>query len=345
MDWNNYKRNFHHYAKFHNKNDAYIELCLRYAKRLYESRLPVIYDQIHFSKLVGYKLDYLIKVSNSQEPFYREFQIPKKNKDKYRKISEPLPNLKAIQRWILDEILYKLEPSSYSKAFRKGYSIKDNARFHRKQNKVMSMDIQDYFSSITAKSVYSFFRNIGYAKDVSSMIANVCTLNDSLPQGAPTSPMLSNLITIQLDKRIAGYAIKNNIRYTRYADDLSFSGNFDEGKTIKVIKAILKSEGFKINESKTRVRKQNQQQEVTGIVVNEKLQAPRKYRKAFRQNVYYIKKFGLDSHLKFTGEENSEIGYLYKLLGMANFILNTNQNDIKVKEDYEYLQTLLSDYK
>ncbi|WP_146550819.1 retron St85 family RNA-directed DNA polymerase [Rummeliibacillus suwonensis] len=344
MEWEEYKSKFYHYASFEGKDPDYIDNCLNYAEKLFNKGLPVIYDQLHLSLLVGYEEIYLIKVSNSQDSFYRKFDILKKNKRDYRTISEPLPNLKNIQRWILSEILSKLKPSEYSKAFRPGLSIKDNARFHRKQKKLLTVDIKDYFGSIDFKKVFIFFRNLGYSKQVSVMLANICTLNNGLPQGAPTSPMLSNLITKNLDQRIAGFSKKNNLRYTRYADDLTFSGDFNEGHVIEFVKEVFKSEGFTINDSKTRVRKRNQRQEVTGIVVNEKMQASRSYRRDFRQQMYYIKKYGLDSHVNNI-EGGDTLKYLYHLLGMANFIININPNNQETKEDYHYLKDLLQKLK
>src|SRR5690625_28519 len=340
MNWNQYKNDFFHYAKYNGKSQEYVDVCLTYAKRLFEQNIPIIYDQYHLSLLVGYKLEYLIKVSNSSKHFYRSFQVPKHGNNEFRLISEPLPNLKDIQKWILNSILNQLEPSPYSKAFRKGYSIKDNAKFHKGQKKVLTMDIKNYFGSIKYSNVYSFFRELSYTKSVAVMLSNICTLNDALPQGSPTSPMLANLITRNLDKRIAKYAIKNKIRYTRYADDITMSGDFDVGTVIRVVKSISKSEGFKINDGKTRVRTQNQQQEVTGIVVNEKLQAPRKYRRDLRQNIYYIEKHGFQSHVDFIGAKD-KIAYLYTLIGMANFIININPLDEEAIENYNYLKELL----
>jgi RNA-directed DNA polymerase len=344
MNWQEYKSKFYHYAIFKGKNHEYINSCLNYAENLFKKGVPVIYDQKHLSLLVGYEEIYLIKVSNSQELFYREFKILKKNKMDYRTISEPLPNLKNIQRWILIEILNKLEPSEYSKAFRPNYSIKDNAKFHKKQKKVLTIDIKNYFESIGYNRVFVFFRNLGYNKQVSVMLASICTLDNGLPQGAPTSPMLSNLITKKLDRRIAGFTKKQNIRYTRYADDLTFSGDFDEGYVIRFTKSILDSEGFAINDSKTRVRLRNQRQEVTGIVVNEKMQASRSYRRDFRKEMYYVKRYGLESHVNSI-KAGSKINYLYHLLGMANFIININPNDEETKENFYYLKELLLKYK
>ncbi|MCH5138168.1 retron St85 family RNA-directed DNA polymerase [Clostridiaceae bacterium UIB06] len=338
MKWETYKKNFSKLAKENNFTDEFIHESLLYAKNLYDKNVPIIYDQIHLSRLLGFSEEYLYGASNKPKKFYRYFEIPKKSGGS-RKIAEPLPNLKEIQRWILEEILYKFKVSEYSKAYIKGRSIRDNARFHRGQKMVLSMDITDYFNSIRFKRVYRFFYEIGYKAHVSVMLANLCCLNHSLPQGASTSPALSNLITIKLDNRIAGFAKKNKIRYTRYADDMTFSGEFDCGMVIKFVKRVLLEEGFSLNDVKTRVRYCYEKQEVTGIIVNEKLQAPISLRKKLRQDMYYIEKYGLNSHLSKT--KNTKANYLKHLLGIANFILFINPRDEDTKKYIEKLHLLL----
>lgn len=338
MKWETYKKKFSKLAKENNFTDDFINESLLYAKNLFDKNVPIIYDQIHLSRLLGFSEQYLYGVSNDSTKFYRYFEIPKKSGG-IRKIAEPLPNLKEIQRWILEEILYKFKVSDYSKAYVKGRSIKDNARFHRGQKMVLSMDIADYFNSIKFNKVYGLFYKIGYKVDVSVMLASLCCLNRSLPQGASTSPALSNLITVKLDNRISGFAKKNNIRYTRYADDMTFSGEFDCGMIIKFVKRVLLEEGFSLNETKTRVRYYYEKQEVTGIIVNKKLQAPISLRKKLRQDMYYIEKYGLNSHLSKT--KNTKANYIKHLLGIANFILFINPKDEDTKEYIEKLHLLL----
>ncbi len=350
MDWIEYKSKFTYLAKYHNYDDNYIGKCLNYAKTLFDQNLPIIYDLDHLANLVGYNKLYIMKVCNAQNLFYREFKIPKKREGEFRKISEPLPNLKQIQRWILDNILYKVDPSPHAKAYRLGYSIKDNAKFHRKQKTVLTMDIENYFGTIDYRMVFTLFKNLGYSKFISTILSNLCIMDNCLPQGAPTSAMLSNLVTKKIDDDIVYYAKKHKIRYTRYADDLTFSGDIKEDKLIKFVNKILKSYGFIVNENKTRTRYQSQQQEVTGIVVNEKLQAARVYRREFRKNMYYVKAFGLENHLSFLEKNNKKevykpINYIYHLLGKANFIKHVNPNEEQINEDIEFLKTLLKSYK
>ena len=209
MEWEKYSEKFTFTAEKNGYTQDTIDSLLNYAKKLYDQDLPIIFDQRHLSLLVGYKEDFLYKVSNSAHSFYRKFKIPKKSGG-MRNIAEPLPSLKEIQYWILNEILYKCSVSRFAKAYVIDRSIRENARFHINQTVVLTIDIKDFFPSLSIKNVYSFFKNLGYSPAVSTMLANLCCLNKSLPQGAPTSPALSNLLMIKVDKRIAGFIKKHN---------------------------------------------------------------------------------------------------------------------------------------
>jgi RNA-directed DNA polymerase len=339
-DWQKYATDFRRAALEKDFNDEYVELCLNYARPLIERNLPVIYDQEHFSELVGYKLLYLLAASHSTPKFYRVFDINKKQGG-VRQIAEPLPSLKEIQRWILDNILYRCQPSKFAKGFVPRASIRDNARFHRNQPLVLSLDIKDFFSSIKIGRVYNFFRRLGYQRSVLYLLTHLCTLNRCLPQGAPTSPALSNLIVLRMDRRLAGFALKEKIRYTRYADDITFSGEFEPGRIIKFVRKVVADEGLELNENKTRLMQRHKRQEVTGIVVNKKLQAPRQDRKELRKAIYFIEKYGLDSHIRHT--QNFRSNYLKHLLGTANFFLFVNPKDKDAKRAVELLHRLLQE--
>ena len=200
--------------------------------------------------------------------FYRTFFIPKKD-GKKRQIDEPLPGLKNIQRWILDEILNKLSVSKYAKAYVKKRSVRSNAYYHRNRKCIIALDIKEYFASIHFSKVFSFFSSLGYTEHVACVLSNICLLNNALPQGAPTSPALSNLCTKDLDDDLYAFVKGKQIMYTRYADDIAFSGNFiDIREFYKNVKLILNKHGFRLNYAKTRVLHNHQRQLVTGIVVN-----------------------------------------------------------------------------
>lgn len=339
MEWSKYEKNFREIAQKHDKNEKYCEKWIGYAKKLWEHNVPIVYNQEHLSKLVGYAPVYVYAASNSPEHFYRVFEISKKSGGK-RQIAEPLPSLKEIQKWILHNVLVKMEVSPYAKAYIKGKSIKDNVRFHRNQEMVLSLDIHDFFGSLSSKLVYEKFVEVGYNEDVAMMFTGLCCLNGSLPQGAPTSAMLSNVLMKPFDDAIAAYTVKRKIRYTRYADDMTFSGVFDCVDLIRYVRGNLKLLNLKLNKDKTRLRKQGQQQEVTGVVVNHHPQMSKKTRKEIRKNIHYIKKYGVESHLEHIGENRQN--YLQHLQGVIGYALFINPKDKELREYRDYLRELLN---
>ena len=338
MEWNEYKVTFCKIAKKNGKSEEYCEECMIYAQNLWVNKIPIIYTQEHLCALLGYLPIYVYAAANSPERFYRQFSIPKKNGG-IRIISEPLPNLKEIQKWILKNILYNLKVSAYAKAYIPGKSIKDNVRFHRRQKKVLSLDIKSFYDCLTNWMVFQLFMENGYNESVAMMLTGLCCLNGSLPQGAPTSAALSNLLMKKFDEIVGKYCKEQEIRYTRYADDMTFSGDFDEVQVIRFIRKNLKSMGLKLNKTKPRVRKQGQQQEVTGIVVNYKTQVPKTVRKEIRKNMYYIQKYGLESHLNYIGTERKN--YIGHLMGQISYALFINPKDREMKR-YKHI---LEEYK
>lgn len=339
MNWQTYSDKFSTKAALNGFTKAEIDTYLNYAQCLFKKNIPIIYDQEHFSHLVGYKYTYLLKISNAPENFYRNFKITKKSGGT-RTISEPLPSLKEVQYWILREILDKCSVSGFAKAYIRNRSIRKNAEFHVNRNIVLTIDIQNFFPSLLYKHIHAFFSSLGYSLPVANILSHICCLNGGLPQGAPTSPALSNLLMKNSDKRIGSFIKKKGIYYTRYADDMTFSGNFEPGMIIKFVRMVLKDMELKINEKKVRVRKPGQRQEVTGVVVNEKIQAPKEIRKKLRQSVYYIEKYGLVSHLEKT--ENTKANHIHHLLGIANFILFLNPEDKETKHYITVLRNYIS---
>ncbi|MGU5678966.1 retron St85 family RNA-directed DNA polymerase [Aeromonas allosaccharophila] len=224
-------------------------------------------DFARFSRLSSGKIKH---ISNSAKFLYKTYKIPKKNGSS-RVIAQPSRELKAVQGWILRNILDKLSCSSYSKGFEAGSSILDNARPHIGSNYVLSLDLQNFFPSVSARKVYGIFSSVGYNKEMCTLLTNLCVFNGGLPQGAPTSPKLANLVCAKLDSRINGYAGPKGITYTRYADDITMSSN----TAIKIEKAkaflgtIISDEGFVINKSKTVVSGVIKQKKVTGLILSE----------------------------------------------------------------------------
>ncbi|PFC23503.1 reverse transcriptase [Bacillus cereus] len=349
MDWSIYKQKYTSMALDQGIETKTIEENLSYAEVLYHKQLPIIYDEVHLGQLTGISHDYMFKVSNDSKKFYKTFRI-KKRTGGYRKISEPLPNLKIIQNWILNEILYKIETHPSAKAYRKDISLRENVKFHRNQEIVLKLDIQSFFNNIREKYVYRIFKELGYKKNIANLLTKLCTLSGSLPQGAVTSPYLSNLILRKFDKKIYTYCRRKAIRYTRYADDLSFSGKFNKHHLISRVENELSKLKLKLNTKKIRILRSHQQQIITGIVVNEKIQVSKKYRKLIRQEVYYINKYGLDNHLsvKYNLEGIDDLkknAYLKSLIGKAEYVLFINKNDKEMPEYIMLLRNLLVELK
>lgn len=306
---------------------------------------PVIYSPIHFSHLCGYDYGFIFSVSNNSHRYYKQYEIPKKNGG-HRIIHEPYPSLKEIQKWLLEEILSKAQISPAAKAYVVGRNIRDNARFHRGQEVVIKLDIVDFFGNITYNHVYDVFRKMGYTKPLAVILSNLCIHHNKLPQGSPASPMLSNIVLYDIDKAILSYCQHHNIRYTRYADDLTFSGKgVTIGRLIYRVEKILANQGFELNKQKTQILFRNRCQCVTGVVVNERLQVSRQYRKDIRQSVFYVMKYGLDDHLKFIKYEGEPINYIYKLLGKISFALSINPKDAEINKYTMFLHDLLKQLK
>jgi len=314
-----------------------VNRCLAYAERLFENAVPVIYNTSHLAGLVGYRKSYLKKAALFTSYFYRDFEILKKN-GKKRKISEPLPSLKEIQLWILENILYNIKVSRYAKAYIPKVSIKQNLKFHVKKPLILAVDIEDFFPSIKQSHVETIFQSLGYSSMISNLLAKLCCRDGSLPQGAPTSPYLSNIYLKPLDDSISKYCKENYIHYTRYADDLTFSGKFNAEALLGLLNTETRKLSLQINNNKTKVMTPNTRQTVTGIVVNEKPQVSFKKRNEIRQIIYYIKKFGLENHMARLNIRKQN--YLEHLLGQVNFIIYINPADNEFLEYKKYLQTL-----
>jgi RNA-directed DNA polymerase len=338
MDTTKYKIDFTAEAHKMGLSKRSIQHCLDYAEVLISHNVPIIYNPSHLSSLVGYKKEYLKKAALHTSYFYRNFEITKKN-GKKRPIAEPLPSLKEIQIWILENILEKVEVSPFAKAYKPKTSLIENLKFHKNQPKVFTLDLENFFPSIKIEWVEKVFLELGYSKMVSNLLAKLCTKDSALPQGASTSPYLSNLIFKEADAIISEFCKDRKIKYTRYADDLSFSGDFDENEVLDKVTETIKMLHLRINESKTKLMTPDMRQTVTGIVVNDKPQVVFTKRNELRQAMYYIMKFGFEEHRVY--KEINQANYLEHLLGKINFVLQINPKDF----EFSRYKALLIDLK
>lgn len=302
----------------------YLASCLKYSKKLLDKGLPVIFNREHLCALTGYTPHFVESAVGSPHLFYRHFNVPKKAGG-VRLISEPLPSLKDVQRWIYENILLRVQVSVAAKAYVPGRKLRDGARFHVGQKFVVRVDISDFFPSITRKRVFGLFRAMGYSPSVSADLSNLCCSEECLPQGGVCSAYLSNIILRSADARLLKYARARGLRYTRYADDFTISGEAFSPSILNDIQWVIRSEGFEINPKKTAVMRAGGRQMVVGHVVNSRVNAPREYRRGLRQAAHYIEKFGLDNHLARLGETRGSAREYY--LGKVSFALSANRSD------------------
>lgn len=337
MDQNNDIEEWSSFLK-ENFEDKYIQTSLiKYATCLLQKDVPVIFTFEHLSMLMEINKSTLGRILYRTESFYYEFEIPKRSGG-VRQICAPYPILLYAQRWIYENILLKGKVHSVAKGFVPGQSIVDNAKEHVGNQAILKMDIKDFFPSITRQQVYYIFKWFGYTRKIAWNLASICCLNDVLPQGAPTSPILSNIISKRLDRRLVGLASHFNLKYTRYADDLTFSGENIPIKFINYVIDIVSDQGFNINEEKTRLISGNKQKIVTGISISEKITIPRAKKREIRKSIYHILTKGLFYHQEAIN--NYDPIYLERLLGYLYFWLSVEPengyviNSIRKLKDY-----------
>lgn len=302
--------------------------------------LPALHDATDLARAMGLELGELRFLAWHREvarvSHYQRFTVPKKAGGE-RWISAPMPRLKRAQYWVLDNVLAKVPVHEAVHGFLPGRSILSNAAPHVGQAVVINLDLQDFFPSIGLRRVRGVFRQLGYSPQVATLFALLATEAPTdeveldgeryfvargervLPQGAPTSPMLTNLLCRRLDARLAACAAKLGFRYTRYADDLSFSADAqhgrDVGKLLWRAKQIVASEGLVVHPEKQQVMRRHQQQHVTGIVVNDKLSTDRDTLRRFRAVLHQAERHGPQG-LHWNGQHD----VVAALRGYANFI-------------------------
>lgn len=265
----------------------------------------------------------MLSCSNCTEKHYRCFTLPPQ-----RQIHAPAPDIRAYQKWIYKKMLADLPLSEASIAYRKSkrYRLSETMKRHEGARWMVKMDIASFFNSIRENQVYRVFEQLGYSKAVTVLLTKLTTLDGHLPQGAPSSPTLANLVMFDFDKTILQYCAERNLCYTRYSDDLVFSGDeMDASALIRFVSRELAKLGLRVNREKTRVYGPGSRHLALGVVCNKSAHTPRTYRRELRQELYFIQKYGLAAHLerKFDTENRQQPKmYLHRLLGKTNWILS-----------------------
>jgi RNA-directed DNA polymerase len=249
---------------------------------------------------------------------FLKFYIPKRNKKLGHRVV-----YKCYQSFTMD-ILKTLKfnlnniysPHSCVHGFVPGRNTKSNALVHLDKKYLLSLDITNFFESINKNSVKTAFISLGFKESIALDLSKICTLDDKLIQGFPTSPILANIVCVNLDEKIQELCKKNNATYSRYADDISISSNI-EFHLIEEIETILKSFEFSLNSKKTKKFKHGQNQYVTGLSISDSSypRIPKPLKKRIRQQLFYIKKYGYHSHIcklyDLDEQTDSDISFQY----------------------------------
>lgn len=286
---------------------------------------------------LGFSASELYALSNSIDRQYRVAKLPKSD-GTYRTLSVPSVKLKAVQHAIAEKILAHIPISKYATAYRYGASVQKNARVHVGKAKVLKLDIYHFFDSIRYQQLKDkVFTPDRFSEPIRILLSMLCYYRDVLPQGSPTSPSITNIIMREFDDTVGAFCRERGIAYTRYCDDMTFSGKFDHAEVINFVKNELHQMGFLINAKKTKVVAASNRQTVTGIVVNKKLAATAEYRRAIRSEVYYIKKYGIAEHLKHMKNTLTPSKYLQSLLGKIAFALEAAPSDSYLVEAKKFI--------
>lgn len=308
--------------------------------RLQQYGLPPLHSAQDLALAIGISLAELrflaFERKVSRISHYRRFSMAKKSGGE-RIISAPMPRLKRAQYWILDNLLNKVPLHPAAHGFVGGRSIVSNAAPHAGQALVINLDLQDFFPSIGMARIKGVFRTLGFSEQVATTLALLCSEAPTeavsvdgeafhvgcgprvLPQGAPSSPALTNILCKRLDARLQACAAKLGFRYTRYADDLTFSAGPDAqrlaSKLLWRAKQIVIDEGFTPHPNKQQVMRASQRQAVTGIVVNKRPTLARATLHRFRATLFQVEKDG-PAGKQWNGNPN----VLAALVGYAQFV-------------------------
>lgn len=309
-------------------------------EKLQAAGLPVLATPADVAEAMGVSIPRLRWLTFHNEAasrvHYVRFTVPKKSGGT-RELAAPHRSLAACQTWILGNVLAKVVPHDAAHGFVSGHSTLSNASPHVGREVVVNTDLTDFFPTVTFGRVKGIFQGMGYSPAVATIFALLCTESPrrtveydgqvyhvatglrALPQGACTSPALSNLVARRLDARLRGICGKLGWTYTRYADDMTFSASGEAagkcGYLLARVRHIVQDEGFAVNEKKTRVLRRNTAQSVTGVVVNQRPGVPRRTVRRLRAILHRARTEGLAAqnranHPNFTSWLDGMIAYV-----------------------------------
>lgn len=293
------------------------EMMLDYAAH---RSTPFVFDTYQLSALLGIRRRELFALTNGVAAHYHRLEILKKSGGT-RVLWAPDETLKAVQRRIVEQILVHYPASPHACGYQKGKGTVDNARPHVGKKYLLKLDIADFFDSICFQKVYSTVFNTTYfPADIGVMLTELCCLRERVPQGAVTSPALSNIIMKHFDDEMGKWCVARGVAFSRYCDDITFSADSPLYPAYVKAKGFLKSMGFELRRDKTHFVHRSSAQQVTGLVVNEGVSLPREWRRELRQEVYYALRFGLAEGAARHRFDDTE-KYRRHLLGRLSYAL------------------------
>lgn len=275
-----------------------------YATALMQRGFPVLFDQHHLAVVAGVSSQTIGQIRSNPAAYYTRFRIPKQRGGS-RLIAAPTVQLRKILDWLHIHLTSRLAVHHAAHGFRRGRSIVTNATPHVGAAAVLRLDLEDFFGTVRASHCAASLRDAGYSRGVSALLAELMTLDGALPQGAPTSPDVANTAAFPLDEVLTAIARRRNLCYTRYADDLTFSGNEIDTDVLMLVGRAISRAGFRLQDRKSRILRAHQRQLVTGLVVNDQADWPRSRRRWLRQEVHMLERFGVDAHLARRGPSRS----------------------------------------
>ncbi len=245
------------------------------------------FDLHDFARTIHFTVEDLSGIPLS----YRSCQIPKQ-RGGVRTLHIPNSVLMGVQRIVLRQILCRLPCHPLAKGFRQSESIVTNAQVHVGQAVILKLDIKNFFTTTAAERITDYFRNRKWSEESIEWLVRICVCDGGLPQGAPTSPCLSNIVNSELDARLNGLAKAYRGSYSRYADDITFSFRVYNQHDIRQVTfwagEVVSEYGYHLNCAKRCVIRRHHQQRVTGLVVNEQVNLPRKLRRRIRSAVHRL---------------------------------------------------------
>ncbi|HGN1201620.1 TPA: reverse transcriptase family protein [Providencia rettgeri] len=264
----------------------------RQIENLFAQSLPPCVSEICLAVLFGYSVDFVYALSKNQHKFYRSFQIRQGRKT--RTIHSPRVALKVVQKWLGVHLSDAITFEPHVCGFVKGKSFADAAKIHQGAKWVYSVDIENFFPSITILQISNALEKLGYTKESAELLANICSLNSTLAQGSPASPVISNIVMKDIDLQLKELADKYELQVSRYADDIVFSGTepFNEGIP-KDLNTLFNSTSFTLNKNKTYFSdsEKGQRLKVHGLLVKkDKIRLTKGYRNKIRAFRHMLEK-------------------------------------------------------